>query len=731
MSSTITETKSAPERHDSDSFGMASDRREVHRIWWYVLAGLLIVLAKSVAFSPTLFNFFNGDDFELITSLKAVAKNPTTIFHAFCEPWLVFSTYYRPLVKVVLALEYFAWGTNGLYFRLSNVFYELLSSLLLFFIVLELSRNATEIAYLSTRTRLIWAFGCAALFALYPLHSEPVDWIVARSDILVNLFCLLSLWCYIRWQRSLLKRFFALSILSAVLALLCKEIGIIVAPLLFVYDLLYTCPRTREDHEPALPSSTRVGGWSSGVGLERVVELLSNWLSSAKKSLLRTLPYWSILPIYFCVRKAVIGKFVGVWDDSPALYAGQLGMLREVSHGIKQIFIPINASMITASNPISIIWHILIVISLLLSCCAFTLSKNKRLATFLPLWFVVSLVPVFRMLSITPDLLRARIAYLATAPLCLLLTYGVARFSFGFKYSYLVRAIAIALLSTAAVILNFNNQAFAVAGHTSNKIIEEFKRYYRFHPGDPQVRILGLPELVNGAGVSLFALDGMTKTPFQERDIYHCQSLTNHYSQSFGLLKQAVKQKGIQINFVYWDSNSETIKPCLFYPADPQFLRAWQGRELRSILEIKKNRGSKFMWDKDEVLHIYSDQRNDIDINLQGLPCWPTDFLDIKVKLVSPPDKSGGLEADLLYANDIVKSSSWKAICPWEGCARVKINPSTEVQDLIFPLGNLPDWALGGKCQRLELSLPAHCDLVLFEISVIEKTKMIAPNNSS
>src|SRR5262249_1894999 len=93
--------------------------------------------------------------------------------------------------------------------------------------------------FTSTKQLVAWAIYSGTLFALYPLHCEPVNWLIGRQDLLMTLFSLCSLWCYIRWRVSSQKKFLVGSLVSAVLALLCKELGVIVAPLLLAYELLF------------------------------------------------------------------------------------------------------------------------------------------------------------------------------------------------------------------------------------------------------------------------------------------------------------------------------------------------------------------------------------------------------------------------------------------------------------------------------------------------------------
>jgi protein O-mannosyl-transferase len=197
------------------------------RYWNYLLIMLLVV----AAYFPT----FSGD---FILDDKALVKNNPFIKEAHSitdyfeqEDGVVdnrdlgdyHSGYYRPIINMTYRLDYMLWGMNASGFRITNLVLHILYCLLLFNFLL---------VFLDKQT----AFFMTLLFALHPANTESVSFISARNNIIVTLFILSSLLTYvIGWEK---KRYIAY-ITSLTLfagAVFSKEFGLMVIPLLFLYQ---------------------------------------------------------------------------------------------------------------------------------------------------------------------------------------------------------------------------------------------------------------------------------------------------------------------------------------------------------------------------------------------------------------------------------------------------------------------------------------------------------------
>lgn len=132
--------------------------------------------------------------------------------------------YYRPLLTLSFLLENAVWGIQNVTLRLTNVLIFLFSLVFLFAFLKELSTKT----YLPEITTL--------LFALYPLNSENIVWIVGRGDLFLLLWGSLSflfLELFLKKGRPL---FLAGSSFFFLLGILSKETFILILPLLLLYE---------------------------------------------------------------------------------------------------------------------------------------------------------------------------------------------------------------------------------------------------------------------------------------------------------------------------------------------------------------------------------------------------------------------------------------------------------------------------------------------------------------
>ena len=96
---------------------------------------------------------------------------------------------YRPLVTITYVLNYLIGGPTPLGYHLVNVLLHGLVSWVLYLVALEVGWSAGA------------ALVAAVLFALHPLHSEAVAWVVGRPELLMALGVLAGLWCALRGYR--------------------------------------------------------------------------------------------------------------------------------------------------------------------------------------------------------------------------------------------------------------------------------------------------------------------------------------------------------------------------------------------------------------------------------------------------------------------------------------------------------------------------------------------------
>jgi len=674
----------------------------LNRFWFYGILAIGMLAITFLAYKPVLFNFFFMDDFSFLVWLKEATKNPSLLLQPFFHHYMNEPYYYRPLITMFWAIEYFIWGVNGLCFHICSIVGMFLTSLVLALIVVEFSKNVVQSSHIF-KAQITWAFFSAALFDLYPLHVSVISWFAAQHTILVSLFYLVSFWCYLSWRKSSSKILVISSICCFALALLTEETGATLPFVIFAYEAL--C-------------------------ISRI-SISANWQTTLKKTFLTTLPYWLVLAIYFFLRNLVLGTLIA--KSSVLYHQRPIEIFQTWLHGLQQILVPIDVSILAQNNPTTITWEVIVISALLLSLHAFTAPNtswdNRRLGIFLIVWFLLSLAPASNILgTYAPHLISARITYLSTIPLCIFLTRGIANFGSGFRYSPLMRTTGGAFLAIALLILYCNNQQYCYIGRRSNKIIENLQKYYQSMPGDPLVKILGLPQ-PNAVGIY-----NMPRKPFLDRDILNCNVLDiDDLYIPFGFLKESTNAREGKINFLYWDEKVQRLEPTIPYCSIPisitfpttSYKQHWEGGELKTIIHNGEISPDKAEWENGNIFHLISNRSSSIEINLAEFPCWPINFVSFKVKIAPPSNNKSKLDYELHFLNNIVPDCSLNECCSRNTFSRIEIMPNGKEQNLIFPLRNLPDWVLGDKCRGLKLLLPPHSDIKLLAMNLPETDTII------
>ena len=141
--------------------------------WACAIAGIAFFI-----FAGTFSNPFLHDDIAIIGE-NPLVRESGRILEAFQRDyWAVVETnerrdrLYRPLTITSFALNHALGGLNPLGYRIANALFHALASLALFWLCIRfgLSRGA--------------AGAVALLFALHPVHTEAVNAVVARADLM-------------------------------------------------------------------------------------------------------------------------------------------------------------------------------------------------------------------------------------------------------------------------------------------------------------------------------------------------------------------------------------------------------------------------------------------------------------------------------------------------------------------------------------------------------------------
>ena len=201
----------------------------LNQFWWHCAIIILLVI---LVYFPTFSGKFILDDNSLVRNNPYIKKVQRITSYFAQEDGIsdrrdvgsYHTGYYRPLINVTYWLDYKLWGMSAPGFRTTNLILHLLSCLLLFKVLVSLVNDRHA------------CFFATVLFALHPVNTESVSWIVSRNNILVTIFSLFALYFYIRSMRNDSPKAMALSLFCFGCALFSKEFGLMVLPILFLYQ---------------------------------------------------------------------------------------------------------------------------------------------------------------------------------------------------------------------------------------------------------------------------------------------------------------------------------------------------------------------------------------------------------------------------------------------------------------------------------------------------------------
>jgi tetratricopeptide (TPR) repeat protein len=152
----------------------------------------------------------------------------------------------RPVVCLTLALNYALGGLNVWGYHALNLTVHLLSALVLF----GLLRRTFEGATLRDRFggAAVWlAAAITLIWEVHPLQTESVTYIVSRTELLMGLFLLLTLYCTLRCSQSPHASVWCLAaILSCALGMGSKEVMVAAPLIVLLYDRVFLASSFRE-----------------------------------------------------------------------------------------------------------------------------------------------------------------------------------------------------------------------------------------------------------------------------------------------------------------------------------------------------------------------------------------------------------------------------------------------------------------------------------------------------
>ena len=200
-----------------------------------LIAGAGLVALTLAAYSDSLGGEFIFDD------QSSILKNPTLA--RMWPPWAplispsVGGTRGRPLVNLTFALNNWAGGLHVWGYHALNLAIHVMAGLVLFGIARRtLTRPILAERFHSAARPL--AFGVAALWLVHPLATESVTYLSQRTESLMGLCYLSTLYCVIRGACPERAKggWYAAAVLTGFLGMASKEAMITAPIVVFLYD---------------------------------------------------------------------------------------------------------------------------------------------------------------------------------------------------------------------------------------------------------------------------------------------------------------------------------------------------------------------------------------------------------------------------------------------------------------------------------------------------------------
>jgi protein O-mannosyl-transferase len=401
---------------------------------WRILAGLA-VLTLAVFGQVAGYGFLNYDDNVYVTENPNVLAGLTgaglhsALFEAHNAGW-------NPLAIVSHMLDVQVFGLRPGFHHLHSLLLHLANTLLLYLVM----RRMTGARWKSAAV--------AALFAVHPLHVEPVAWISSRKDVLSTLFWLLTMWSYALYaERGRFKDY--------MLAMVWLCLGLMAKPMLVTVP----CVLMLLDYWPL----GRYGGADTRADMGRRAGML----------FLEKVPLFALVAVVSAitfmaqrgggaVRTLTEVPFTGRLANVCMAYTAYVTDAIWPSH--LAIYYPLPDTGMTP-------WHVSSAL-LLVGATVAVLADRKR-GPYLPvgwLWYLGTLVPVIGIVQIGSAARADRFTYVPLIGLCIVAVWGCDDIAKRLRVSnrtagLIAAAVVLAYAGAAAFQMRYWRSSEAVFSH--------------------------------------------------------------------------------------------------------------------------------------------------------------------------------------------------------------------------------------------------------------------------
>ena len=335
----------------------------------------LIVVAAVLAFATSLPAPFFLDDVEAIERNPHIRSLWPLTGALVSPPQSAVSG--RPLISLSLAVNHVLGGLTPTGYHVLNLAVHVACALLLFGIARH-SLRRTDLAGSANGL----ALAVALLWAVHPLHTEVIAYVVTRTESMMALCYLVTLYGAIRGIEAPRARgWLALAVAAAVVGATAKE-SIVTAPLMvLLYDVVFGAGSLRD-------AARRRGGFYAALLVSWLVLAALHWDAPRSRSagLAAGMSSWD----YLLTQAPIIAEYLRltVW---PSPLVADFGL--------------------TVPVTLSTVWPSALLVVLLLVATLWLWRRHRPLA-YLATWFWVTLAPSSSVVPIVTELGATRRMYL-------------------------------------------------------------------------------------------------------------------------------------------------------------------------------------------------------------------------------------------------------------------------------------------------------------------------------
>lgn len=227
---TRTRRRSQPVAHPAPSTSPTA------RAPWQITATVLLLLAAAViTYSNSLPAPFVFDDVNTVEGNPHITRLWPILEAARAPVQSAVSG--RPIVSLSLALSYAQGGLSPATFRLGNIAILTLAAMVLFGIIRRTLASRGD----HGTSGWLTATAIALLWLVHPLQTEVVGYITQRTESLMGLFYLLTLYCAIRCMEGGQRAdvWAAAAVLACTAGMGSKEVMVTAPVLVLLYDVVF------------------------------------------------------------------------------------------------------------------------------------------------------------------------------------------------------------------------------------------------------------------------------------------------------------------------------------------------------------------------------------------------------------------------------------------------------------------------------------------------------------